>query len=122
MIIHKTLSDFILFLYVHISHSDSSYDPTEMAVIKTKMAGLFPNDTDIEKKLYATIREYNSFDKAQLEVLFNDSIQHFKSGYPMPDNNLFADIQEIIRADGKVKVSEVDALTLISKIISKAIR
>jgi uncharacterized GH25 family protein len=121
MIIHKTLSDFILFLYVHISHSDSSYDPTEMVVIKSKMKGLFPIDTDIEKKLYATIREYNSFDKSKLEELFSETIQHFKTGYPIPDTTVFADIQEIIRADGKVKVSEVDALTLISSIIRKVI-
>lgn len=121
MTIHKTLSDFILFLYVHISHADSSYDPTEMAVIKTKMAGLFPDDVDIEKKLYTTIREYNSFDKSRLEELFTDTIKHFKAGHPISDTSVFADIQEIIRADGKVKVSEVDALTLISSIIRKAI-
>jgi hypothetical protein len=121
MVIHKTLSDFILFLYVHISHSDSSYDPTEMVVIKSKMKGLFPIDTDIEKKLYTTIRDYNSFDKSKLESLFSETIQHFKTGYPIPDITVFADIQEIIRADGKVKVSEVDALTLISSIIRKAI-
>lgn len=121
MIIHKTLSDFILFLYVHISHSDSNYDPSEMAVIKTKMAVLFPDDTDIEKKLYTTIREYNSFDKSRLEALFSETIQHFKEGNPIPDATVFSDIQEIIRADGKVKVSEVNALTLISSIIRKVI-
>jgi len=121
MIIHKTLSDFILFVYVHISHSDSNYDPSEMAVIKTKMGVLFPEDTDIEQKLYTTIREYNSFDKSRLEVLFSESIQHFKEGNPIPDATVFTDIQEIIRADGKVKVAEVNALTLISSIIRKVI-
>lgn len=122
MVIHKNLQDFILFLYVHISSSDSNYDPAEMAVIKSKMTGLFPDGVDLEKKLYTTIREYNSFDKRKLEELFSESIEHFKSGYPIPDNNLFADIQEIIRADGKVRVKEVDALTLISNIIGKVMR
>ncbi len=122
MIIHQSLSDFILFLYVHIAHSDANYDPSEMALIKTKMAQLFADGIDIEKKLYGAIREYNSFDKVKLEELFNDSVEHFKSGYPMPDNDLFSDIEEIIRADGKVHVKEVDALTLISNIVNKAIK
>lgn len=121
MIIHKTLSDFILFLYVHISHSDSNYDPSEMAVIKTKMSGLFPNDTDIEKKLYTTIREYNSYDKSRLEALFSETIQHFRTSHPIPDATVFSDIQEIIRADGKVKISEVNAMTLISSLIRKVV-
>ncbi len=80
---------------------------------------LFPDDTDIEKKLYTTIREYNSFDKSRLEALFSETIQHFKEGNPIPDATVFSDIQEIIRADGKVKVSEVNALTLITSIIRK---
>ena len=119
MIIHKTFADFIIFLYVHISHSDSSYDPAEMKVIKTKMTDLFPAGTDIERKLYSTIREYNSFDKANLEELFNESIQHFKSENRVKDNTMFTDIQDIIRADGKVNPSESKALETINKLISK---
>ena len=37
MLLHATFPDFILFLYVHMSLADSSYDPSEMAAIKTKM-------------------------------------------------------------------------------------
>jgi hypothetical protein len=119
MIIHKTLSDFILFLYVHASHSDSNYDPTEMAVIKTKMTSLFPAGTDIEKKLYGTIREYNAFDKTKLDNLFRASIEHFKSDDMVKDNTIFTDIEDIIRADGKVDSSEKKALEVIAKLISK---
>jgi len=119
MIIHKTLSDFILFLYVHASHSDSNYDPAEMAVIKTKMTGMFPNGTDMEKKLYGTIREYNAFDKTKLDDLFSASIKHFKSDGRVKDNSVFTDIEDIIRADGKVNSSESSALEAIAKLISK---
>src|SRR6187551_333589 len=118
MIIHKTLSDFILFLYVHASHSDSNYDPTEMTVIKTKMTSLFPSGTDMEKKLYGTIREYNTFDKAKLDDLFSASIKHFKSEGMVKDNTVFTDIEDIIRADGKVNSSEAKALEVIAKLIS----
>jgi uncharacterized tellurite resistance protein B-like protein len=119
MIIHKTFADFIIFLYVHISHSDSSYDPAEMKVIKTKMTDLFPAGTDIERKLYGTIREYNSFDKAKLDELFTSSIQHFKAEGHVKDNSVFTDIQDIIRADGQVNSSESKALETINKLISK---
>jgi hypothetical protein len=119
MIIHKTLSDFILFLYVHASHSDSNYDPTEMKVIKTKMVDIFPSGTDIEKKLYGTIREYNAFDKTKLDDLFNASIKHFKSEGLVKDSTVFTDIEDIIRADGQVNSSEAKALEVIAKLISK---
>ena len=119
MIIHKTLSDFILFLYVHASHSDSNYDPSEMAVIKTKMTSIFPSGTDIERKLYSTIREYNAFDKTKLDDLFSTSIKHFKSEGMVKDNSIFTDMEDIIRADGKVDSSEKKALEVIAKLISK---
>lgn len=119
MIIHKTFSDFILFLYVHASHSDSSYDPSEMKVIKTKMADLFPAGTDIEKKLYGAIREYNTFDKSKLDELFSKSIEHFKTEGHVKDNSVFTDIQDIVRADGQVNSSESKALETINKLISK---
>ena len=77
MIIHSSFADFLLFLYVHISEADHNYDPKEMYVIKQKMADLFPGDTDFEKKLYGTIRFYNTFDKSQLNDLLEDSFHHF---------------------------------------------
>jgi len=90
-----------------------------MAVIKTKMASLFPAGTDIEKKLYGTIREYNAFNKTKLDDLFSASIQHFKSDEMVKDNTVFTDIEDIIRADGKVDSSEKKALEVIAKLISK---
>ena len=66
MVIHSTFKDFILFLYVHMSQADENYDPNEMATIKKKIGGLFEKDTDIEKKLYMAIREYNSFDRFEI--------------------------------------------------------
>ena len=53
MVIHSRFKDFILFLYVHMSRADESYDPIEMATIKKKITGLFEKNADIEKKLYA---------------------------------------------------------------------
>ena len=116
MVIHSTFPDFILFLYVHMSRADDNYDPTELAAIKSKMNGLFSANTDLEKKLYQTIRDYNSFDKNKLTELFSDSIQHF-SNTSSVDTHLFDDLREIIQADGKVDQSETNALDVLKRII-----
>ena len=116
MVIHANLPDFILFLYVHMSHADDSYDPTEMAAIKNKMKGLFTKDTDVEKKLYVTIREYNSFDKNKLTELLSDSFKHFGKDTSV-DALLFNDLKEIIQADGKVDQAEMNALEALKRMI-----
>ena len=70
MVIHDSFPDFLLFVYVHMSEADHNYDPKEMALIKKKMHALFPEGTDLEKKLYRAIRDYNNFDKSRLDALF----------------------------------------------------
>lgn len=118
MLLHKTFSDFILFLYVHMSHADDSYDPNELAAIKTKMKSLFPEDTDIERKLYGALREYNALDRSSLNGVIEESFRHFSgdSGATV-SNDMYADLYEIIQADGKVDQSETKALEALKKVI-----
>ena len=118
MLLHKTFSDFILFLYVHMSHADDSYDPNELAAIKSKMKSLFPEGTDIERKLYAALREYNALDRSLLSGVIEESFRHF-SGDPgaTVSNDMYADLYEIIQADGKVDQSETKALEALKKVI-----
>ena len=116
MVIRATLADFILFLYVHMSRADDSYDPSEIAAIKVKMNTLFAEGTDLEKKLYGAIRKYNSFDKSLLTELFTESIEHFSKKSPV-EADLFNDLSEIIQADGKLDPSEKNALNVLKRII-----
>jgi hypothetical protein len=116
MVIHATFPDFILFLYVHMSRADDSYDPLELASIKSKMGLLFSEGTDLERKLYLTIREYNSFDKTKLMDLFANSIKHFNEKSSV-SSHVFKDLSEIIEADGKVDQSETKALEALKRII-----
>jgi uncharacterized tellurite resistance protein B-like protein len=120
MVIHSTFPDFILFLYVHIAHTDDSYDPKEMSMIKSKMTKLFPPGTDLEKKLYQTIREYNSFDKSRITDLFRDTFAYFRTDSETRKSKLFADVTAIIEADGKVLPTEQEALFTIKRIIDFA--
>lgn len=118
MTIHTNFSDFILFLFVHMSQADSTYDPTEMATIKAKMKDLFPEETDFEKKLYGTIRQYNTFDKAKLGDFLQASLDHFAEKKPFL-SELVEDLQEIIRADGRVDQSESRALEAFKVMLQK---
>lgn len=117
MILHNSFSDFVLFLFVHMSHVDNDYHPTEMKVIQEKMTRLFPKDTDLEKKLYNTIREYNGFDKSQMETLIRDSFLHFNDVKFTQKYKVYSDIYDIINADGKVEDSETAALDVLRQII-----
>src|SRR5690349_6817726 len=119
MRIHNSLSDFILFLYVHMSQADSSYDPAEMAVIKSKMSKLFSEGIDLEQKLYTTIRQYNSFDKSKLKTLFQETLTHFSQQEALQKNNVYEDLQEIIQADGKVDSDESKALDALKQMIDR---
>lgn len=118
MIIHHNLNDFILFLYVHMSQADNTYDPSEMTTIKSKMTGLFPEGTDFEKKLYLAIREYNTFDKAKLSEVLKASFHHFKDA-EINSQKLMRDLSEIVDADGKVDPAEGKALDLMKELIDQ---
>lgn len=116
MIIHSSLPDFILFIYVHMSEADHNYDPKEMAIIKQKMSKLFGQEVDFEKKLYQTIREYNSFDKNKLKELFQESFLHFKNDLNEKES-VYKDLQEILLADGEMSADEKAALEKLKKMI-----
>ena len=117
MVIHDSFPDFLLFVYVHMSEADHNYDPKEMALIKKKMHALFPEGTDLEKKLYRAIRDYNNFDKSRLDALFKDTFEKFRGANPELREHLFQDILEIASADGALNASESQALDSLKKII-----
>ena len=86
--------------------------------LKKKIRGLFEKDTDIEKKLYAAIREYNSFDRSKLSALFSASFKHFDQDDSVLKNNFYSDLNEIIAADGKIELAESKALEALKEIIT----
>ncbi len=117
LVIHSSFQDFVLFLYVHVAHSDDTYDPAEFATIKEQMKKIFPEGTDMEKKLYQTIREYNAFDRSKLPQLLRDSFEHFHPDGDATRSRLHADVQAIVMADGKVTSAERDAMDAIMKLL-----
>ncbi len=117
MVIHNSFEDFILFIYIHMSHADNSYDPAELSAIKSKMSGLFPGEKDMEKKLYTAIREYNDFDKTKLREVFEGSFKYFSKQENERLVKAINDLSEIIKADGKVDQDEERMLRAFKQLV-----
>jgi hypothetical protein len=117
MVIHASFEDFLLFLYVYISQSDNTYDPKELTVIQDKMKELYPQEVDFEKKLYLTLRAYNTFDKTKLNSLFEDTLKQFQHHKLENKERILSDLLDIIKADGKVETSETNALNALKQTI-----
>lgn len=99
MVIHSSFPDFILFLYVHIARCGSEYDPREIGIIKERMTQLFPAGTDLERKLYRAIREYNSFDASRITELLRDSLAYFNTDVETRKTRLYSRIAGMIKSD-----------------------
>ena len=81
------------------------------------MSKLFPAGTDVEKKLYQTIREYNKFDRRKINDLCLESISHFESDKQARESRLFEDVEEIVKADGEIHTLEAEELRKIRQMI-----
>jgi uncharacterized tellurite resistance protein B-like protein len=121
MVIHSTFADFVLFVYIHVAHIDNTYDPQELTLIKSKMRALFPEGTDLEKKLYQAIREYNSFDRSKISELCRDSFAKFGEDKETQKSRLYADVNDIINADGTVHELETDVLRKLKKMVDEQV-
>lgn len=117
MVVHQSFSDFLLFLYVHMSNADNQYEPAELKAIQGKMQALFPEGTDLEKKLYAALRSYHQFDKAKIPGLIEESVHFFSEQEDLPVHQITTDLQEIINADGTVHKDELHVLDAFTRLL-----
>lgn len=117
MVIHESFADFVLFLYVHMAHADNEFHQKEMSVIRKKMSKLYPFDDKTEERLQYTIKEYNEFDKSKLKILFKDTFNHFPNVKFAQKYKVYADMYDIVTADGEVDEAETQALAELKEII-----
>ena len=117
MVLHQSFADFVLFLYVHMAHADSDFHQTELGVIREKMSKLYPFESDLEERLEVAMNEYKAFDKSKLKILFRDTFNHFTNVKFAQKYKVYADMYDIINADGKIDESEAAALQELKEII-----
>src|SRR5258705_676297 len=117
MVLHNQFQDFILFLYIHMAISDGSLHSSEEQVILDKMIKLFPNESDLKKKLQLAVTEYKSLDSVMTMDVIRESFKHFDKVTFAQKYKVYADMYDIVNADGKVEESEKNALTGLKEII-----
>jgi uncharacterized tellurite resistance protein B-like protein len=117
MILHANFADFVLFLYVHMAHSDGDYHDAEKKVILEKMSRIFPKEIDHTQKLEASVKEYRALEAAIVTSVIKDSFKHFDKVKFAQKYKVYTDMYDIINADGVIDESETKALEELKKII-----
>lgn len=117
MVLHSNFADFVLFLYVHMAHSDSDYHSAEIEVIREKMTKIFPKEVNHEQKLQDAVAQYKSLTKASINSVIEDSFKHFDKVKFAQKYKVYTDMYDIINADGVIDESETKALDELKKII-----
>ena len=117
MVLHSQFQDFILFLYIHMAISDGSIHSSEEQVILSKMTKLFPDESDLKKKLQLALTEYRALDQVMTMDVIKESFKHFDKVTFAQKYKVYADMYDIVNADGKVEESEKHALDGLKEII-----
>ena len=117
MVIHKSFADFVLFLYIHMAHADSDFHATEQQVILKKMARLFPEEPEMEKKLEKANEEYELLSPERIPGVIRETFALYKDVKFAQKYKVYTDMYDIINADGKIDESETEALNELKEII-----
>jgi len=117
MVLHSQFQDFILFLYVHMAMADGSLHSSEEQVILGKMTKLFPTETDYKTRLDKAVKEYRILDGAIVMNVIRESFLFFDKVTFAQKYKVYADMYDIVNADGKVEESEKQALDGLKEII-----
>ncbi len=118
MVIHNSFADFVLFLYVHMAHADGDFHETELNLVREKMTKLYDSqEINLDLKLKEAIDQYIRFEKSDLNKLFHDTFDHFKTVKFAQKYKVYTDLYDIIKADGKIVDAETKALKELKEII-----
>lgn len=117
MVIHKTFSDFVLYLYVHMAYADGVLHPDEERVILEKMNKHFPIEGDHKKRMDEAVVAYKKIDHSKNRDIIQESFKHFDHIKFAQRYKIYADMYDIIHADGKVSEAETKAVNELKGII-----
>lgn len=117
MVIHKTFSDFVLYLYVHMAFADGAMHPDEERVILEKMNKHFPIEGDHKKRFDEAVIAYQKMDPSKNHEVIKNSFKHFDHIKFAQRYKIYADMYDVIHADGKVDEAETKAINELKGII-----
>lgn len=117
MVIHKTFSDFVLYLYIHIAFADGELHADEERVVLEKMNRHFPIEGDHKLRYAQRVAEYKEINPSLHHDIIRASFIHFDHIKFSQRYKIYADMYDIIHADGKVEESETKAVNELKEII-----
>jgi len=117
MVIHNSFNDFVLFLYVHMAHSDGESHDLEKGVILQKMSKIYPADSNLDQLFENALKEYKGIEKSKVTEIIRATFKHFDQIKFNQKYKVYTDMYDIINADGKVHESETKALKELKQII-----
>jgi hypothetical protein len=100
-----------------MSMSDGTMHSSEEQVILNKMMKLFPSESDYKMKLGMAFAEYKALDSAMTMNVIRESFLFFDKVTFAQKYKVYADMYDIVNADGKVEEPEKKALTDLKEII-----
>jgi uncharacterized tellurite resistance protein B-like protein len=121
MVMHKTFSDFILYLFVHMAYADGELHPAEEKAILEKMNKHFPIEGDHKLKFDQEVVAYQKMDPSKHHNIIKESFKHFDHIRFSQRYRIYADMYDIIQADGKIEVSETKAINELKEIIDMVV-
>ncbi len=119
-VLHKTFSDFVLFLYIHMAAADGTLHPREEELILTKMAKLYPGEASLKEKFEKAVAEYRTVSPFDVHLIIRESFKHFAHVKFALKYHVYYDMFDILHADGKVEESETKLLNELKEIIDLA--
>ena len=119
MVIHDNFADFIVFLYIHMSHADNEYHVKEQDMVKVKMKRLFPDTTNapMTAKYEKALSQYKLVKKEDVIVVIRDSFKHFNSVKPTLKYKVLSDLFDLISADGRIDERETTTVEELKEIM-----
>ncbi len=111
-------NDFTLFLYIYMAYADGSIDRTEIDVIKSKMAKLFP-EANADEKFQRSRKEYESHNADEIDKIIHQNFEKHREKSFTFKYKIFSDLYEIIIADGVVDFKENQSIQKLKGIIEQ---
>jgi len=112
---------FILFLYVYMASADGHIDDREVEVILEKLKKIYPEKPIHNDIFEKALKEFNETDPAQLDRIIEQNFKSFKNESFTKKFKIFADLYDIINADGVVDESESHSIEKLKQMIEQNI-
>jgi uncharacterized tellurite resistance protein B-like protein len=117
----EDFKSFILFLYIYMASADGHIDDREVDVILEKLKKIYPEKSIHNDIFERALKEFTAIDPEALDGIIEDSFKKFRDESFTKKFKIFADLYDIINADGVVDESESQSIEKLKHMIEQNI-